>query len=506
MATLDELEKQQGTGWTAGTPVPKLDSQGQPVAGVYTVVLTGPEGASRVATIYAPAPPGPTQLTNLIETDPRKATFDTMAVEDTIKPPTRTPAETNANIAQAEAAAETSRAQAEVARANLEKLKQDQKQREANDAANKGYFTNAELADFDQKAKDQGLTQQQIDIQRTIASNNNKNTEISNQIAAQNAAVAAQNAAINDKAVSARIKYEEAQVDDAARQRLLDEAKFARDNADKDIANNLAQSKLELEQLTQKQANENARQQNVLRGQELAQRQAEAQQTAQTAAQTAATTAAASVYGTERQAQGQAAQTGQSLLANRMTAANNLLNTITGNAAALAQGSAGRFGMLGGGLRAVPPGLGPGLISGVMGTTAEAYGGQDTLNAAARMVQQAGADLTTPMAQAAVGVLQQVFERQHQLTGQPAAPVVAQTAARQTQQNNGFTSPAMVSPQDLATRAAAAQEAAARGAVAQAMSPPAYGPASPIGNVPGPWPQFAAPTTAPAPTTVNINV
>jgi hypothetical protein len=109
------------------------------------------------------------------------------------------------------------------------------------------------------------------------------------------------------------------------------------------------------------------------------------------------------------------------------------------------------------------------------------------------------------MAQTAVGVLQQVFERMGQLTGRPAAPVAATTAATQTNAGGGMTAPVTASPQDLAIRAAAAQEAATRGAVAQATPPPTYGALSPVGNAPGPWPQFQAPVTAPAPT-ININV
>src|SRR5580765_446895 len=97
MASLADLAKQQGDGWTVSrNPVPKLDSQGLPVPGVYTVALTGPGGAAqRVATIYAPTPPGPTVVPNQIESDHQKANFDVVAVEETIKPGATTPAEQN---------------------------------------------------------------------------------------------------------------------------------------------------------------------------------------------------------------------------------------------------------------------------------------------------------------------------------------------------------------------------------------------------------------------------
>ena len=262
---LADLIKQQGEGWNAtGNATPKLDNDGLPVPGVYTVVLAGPNGAQRVATIYAPEEKGPTQFTRP-DADLPNANFAIMAVEDSIKPPTQTPEETNARIAAAQAQTQTAQTENTAAQLRLQQLQKDQTEAEANEKAGKGYFNNAELAKWEADQKRLGVDEGQLALNRVIASNNNKNAEVQNQIAAQNAATSAANSARELAAVEARIKYEEGQLG-------LDQAKFARDNADKDIANQLAKDKLALDQLQQKQTNLVQQQQNALRGQELQQR------------------------------------------------------------------------------------------------------------------------------------------------------------------------------------------------------------------------------------------
>jgi hypothetical protein len=423
---LADLIKQQGEGWAAtGNAVPKLDESGAPIPNVYTVVLVGPNGAQRIATVFSPEGAGSTP-----DTDLPNATFDVIGTQDTIKPPTQTAEETNARIAQAQAQTATAQTENQAAQLRLQQLQKDQQEAEANEKAGKGYFNNAELAKWEADQQRLGVDRGQLELNRIIASNNNKNAEVQNQIAAQNAATAAFNAAREQNAVEARIKYEEGQLG-------LDQAKFARDNADKDIANQVAKDKLALDQLQQKQSNLIQQQQNLLRGQELQQRttseaaaleqrKAEAAQQAQSTAQTSAAQAAASVFGTERQAQTAAGTLGGNVLGNRATAANNLINNVLSGAAGFSQGSAGRYGTLGGGLQAMPAGFsGQALVGGALGVTGQMFGGQPTLDAAARMVRGAapGAEMT-PYGQAAAGVLSQMFDKYHQLAGEPHPEVL----------------------------------------------------------------------------------
>ena len=85
---------------------------------------------------------------------------------------------------------------------------------------------------------------------------------------------------------------------------------------------------------------------------------------------------------------------------------------------------------------------GEALVQGALGTAGQMFGGQDTLDAAARMVRGAapGADMT-PQGQAAIGVIQQMFDRYGQLSGQPHPAVAATTAAKQTAAGGGVTTP-----------------------------------------------------------------
>jgi len=401
---LADLLKQQGEGWTAtGNAAPKLDNDGMPVPGVYTIVLAGPNGAQRIATVYsADTGQGPTQFVRP-DADLPNAKFSIVAVEDSIKPPTTSPEEKNANVAKAQADAATAQANAAVADAALKKVQEDERERQYNQAHGNGYLTHEELRKLNQDAAQQGLDAQQVALRRSEIENNNRNTVRSNEIAAINAQTSALNAQSQAQAQLARTKYEEGQLG-------LDEAKFAWQKSQDEINQQNAASKIRLDQLTQQQANELAQA-------TLEQRKAEAAQTQQTAATTAAATTAASVFGTERQAQTAAGTVGENLLSNRATATNNLLNNILSGAAGMSQGSAGRYGMLGGGLQTqLPANFGSQLLSGVMGTTAQQFGGQSTLDAAAQMVRNAapGAELT-PHGQVAMGIIHQIFDRFPQL-------------------------------------------------------------------------------------------
>ena len=429
---------------------PGKNSQGQTVpapgrASVeWTITLQGPNNEVRT---YTARPTG--AGVNAANVGLNQLDWNVTGVEQPVKPETqtRTPAEQNARVAEAQAQAQKAQAEAQAADAALRKVQEDTREREYNQQQGNGYLTHEELRKLQQDAQANNLTQEQINLRRTEIENNNRNTATSNQIAALNAATAAQNAATTAAATTARIKYEEGQGS-------LDEAKFEHQKAQDEIANRNAEAKLKLDQLTQQQTNQIA--QGSLAVQQanaaetarnnaavLAQRTAEAQQVAETAERTAGIQAASTAYGNELQAATAAGGVGQSLLANRVTGANNLINNILSGVGGMAQGSAGRYGTLGGGLHAMPAGFsGADLVAGAYGTVGQAMGGQQTLDAAARMVRNAapGAELT-PMGQAAIGVLQQAFEKYHALSGAPHPAAAASGAANATATNNAVTAP-----------------------------------------------------------------
>lgn len=429
---------------------PGRNSQGQTVpapgrASVeWTISLTGPNGEVRVATMR-PTGAG----VNAANVGLNQLDWNVTGVEQGVKPDTttKTPAETNARVAEAQAQAQKAEADAKAADAVLRKVQEDERERVYNQSQGNGYLTHEELRKLQQDATANNLTADQVALRRQEIENNNRNTARSNEIAATNAATAAQNAATTAAATTARIKYEEGQGS-------LDEAKFEHQKAQDEIANRNAETKIKLDQLTQQQANEINQGTLGVRTAEaaetarnnaavLAQRTAEAQQVAETAERTAGINAASQAYGNELQAATAAGGVGQNLLANRVTGANNLINNILSGVGGMAQGSAGRYGTLGGGLHAMPAGFsGADLVGGAYGVVGNAMGGQQTLDAAARMVRNAapGSELT-PMGQAAIGVLQQAYDRYHQLAGAPHQDVAAHVAANTTANTGGAAAP-----------------------------------------------------------------
>ena len=429
---------------------PGKNSQGQTVpapgrASVdWTVTLAGPSGEIRVVTMK-PTGAG----VNAANVGLNQLDWNVTSVDQQVKPPTagQTPAEQNARVAEAQAQAQKAQADADAAAVVLRKVNEDERERQYNQSQGNGYLTHEELRKLNQDAQANNLTADQVALRRQEIENNNRNTARSNEISAINADTAAKNAATTAMATVARIKYEEGQGD-------LDQAKFEHQKAQDEIANRNADTKIKLDQLAQQQANEINQGTLAVRGQEaaetarnnaavLAQRTAEANQVAETAARTAGIQAASTTYGNELQAATAAGQVGGNLLSNRVTGANNLINNILSGVGGMAQGSAGRYGMLGGGLHAMPAGFsGADLVSGAYGVVGNAMGGQQTLDAAARMVRNAapGAELT-PIGQAAIGVLQQAFDKHQQLTNQPHPAVAATAAAQQTATNGGATAP-----------------------------------------------------------------
>jgi hypothetical protein len=332
----------------------------------------------------------------------------------------------------------TAQAQLADAQNKLTQSNQEQAQRQKNQDAGKGYLTDAEVAELDDRAAKNNLTQQQVDNQRTEIGNNNKNTEISNQIAAQNAAT---QAAAAQSEAQQRIITEQV----ALGQLNQDQAKFEWQKIQDEKTQALAEGKLKLDQLTQQQTNQTQQAQTAETGRhnvatetqaqnELAQSQRTAEQQAQASAAQTAQQAAGSILSSTQQG----AQTGAGLINQRVQAATSMLNQVLG----LAGG-----GKLGPGNLA---GVGANLTQGIAGYTAELAGGQSNLDTAARLVQQADPSSSQydPATQHAVGVLTQMLDKYQQMTGTlpPAARAVqsANGAAAASVANRGLTAPATV--------------------------------------------------------------
>jgi hypothetical protein len=532
MPAIDDLIQSRFPGSTLlGEPERLRDDLGAPVPGNrYTVSIRNKDGSTQTVTLSGelgagPATGGPLDF-NVVDAgkpDGKPAAGDT-------------PEETNARIAQAKQATAASAAAEAEARARLKGLVDLDDNRAKNLAARSLYMTDEEIATMDKQLADQGLTREQINAQLKIAADNNRQTAVSNQIAAQNAATAALNAANTAKIDERRVGLEEnkaATDEDIRRETLAWEKEQATYNQ------KLAQDKLTLDQLTQRQTNEinqarvgveqgnltvsqgnaaeTARSNKAREDQakaDAAERAATAKQTAEATERGQITSAAASLYGSERQAQSQAGTTGASLINQRLSSAQGMLNNILGMAAQ-GQSSSGRFGPLGGGLHAMPAGFDAGaMLQGIQGYTAELGGGQATYDAAANMVKNAGGDVTSPQGQAAYGVLAQMLEKYKGLTGVDHPAAAAAGAAAQTGPAAGVASPT-TQPLGGAANPALTQAATVQpGTQTQAFQSPivshgtegvgnpwAGGNTPPVGTT---WqnPAFQSPVAPPKPTIV----
>lgn len=402
----------------------------------FTITIAGPGGQNRVVTMRPQGPGVSAGNVGLNQLD-----WNVTKVEQGITPTDTgqtggvTPQNAN-DKARAETAAAT--AQAAAAAQQLKDLQDENNKKQGNLTTRGLFMTDDQIAAMDKSLRDQGLQQQQIDAQLKIASDNNLNARTANETAAVNAATSAKVAESNAKIAEARLALDGTAEADKKAQDV-----WTQEHAT--ITDAQAQQKIDLDRLSAQQANQISQAQvastqeaNRIRGVEATETgrhnvatetaQSQATQTqAISAAQQTAANAAASVYGNELQAKTAAGTVGENLLANRVTGANNLINNILSGAGNMSQGSAGRYGTLGGGLHALPAGFsGADLVGGAYGVVGDAMGGQDTLNAAAAMVRNAapGSELT-PMGQAAIGVLHQAFDRVKQLSGAVAAPATA---------------------------------------------------------------------------------
>lgn len=345
--------------------------------------------------------------------------------------------------------AEQRRQEAAAAAALAQSRQSEEAQRQANKQATGYAVTDQELARLRSDAASQNLTAQQLDLRAREMEQTAGARGRELDIASANQRIAAANQALAERRL---------QLDDAVRsqQMTLDQAKFEYLKAKDATDQQTTQDRLQLERFAQEQKNLIEQQQLGLSRETLEQRKAEAEQrrqealqTQQTAAQQTAATAAGTILTQERQAQAAGAQTGAGLLNQRVQAAQGMLNTVLGLA-----GQGQRSGNMGGGMMAVPAGLGEQLVRGIQGWTTELGGGQPIYDTAARMVQQADPQNgMSPMGQAAYGVLSQMLEKYRQVTGEDHPAVAATTAAQGSINANGF-----VAPGQLANRAAAGQQ------------------------------------------------
>jgi len=138
-------------------------------------------------------------------------------------------------------------------------------------------------------------------------------------------------------------------------------------------------------------------------------------------ANTSTLTAGQGVANTALDAISSSAQTGAGLINQRLQTSQGMLDQVLG-LAGQGQSSDG----IGGGMMSAPAGLGANLVSGIKGFTAELAGGQETYDAAARLVQRAdpggklGAD-----AAGAYSALAQMLQKYKELYNEPHPAEVA---------------------------------------------------------------------------------
>lgn len=140
-----------------------------------------------------------------------------------------------------------------------------------------------------------------------------------------------------------------------------------------------------------------------------------------------AMTAQANAANTALDYTSRSAQTGAGLLQQRAASAQGILSDVMRTATARP-------------LYAGAPDV-SGMGSAIAGYTADLFGGQDTLNAAANMVKAANPQAPGPMQAAATAALTQILMKRQELTGELHPTEQAQAAARQSVQQNAVVAP-----------------------------------------------------------------
>jgi len=332
----------------------------------------------------------------------------------------------NAQIAQAQAAADASRASTEESNKRAAQLQSDLDQIEKNRANGLGGLTDQQVATLNQQAAAQGLTQQQIDLQRQQITNSNDASKASNQVALLNAQIAAKNSDQTATYQDAYLKYLNGQLD-------KDNLAQVYQQTQNQIANNIAQQNADTNRLnattsattaatqattaagqlgvSQQNAAETARHNAATEAQAAAAAQATAQASNATTSMQAAKAILDNATGANA-AVSQQAQTGASLLNQRVSSAAGALSNITGN-------------LLGNQniMRSIP-GLGANLVNGLSEWVTQLGGGQPVYDAAAAMVNQANPTINgnPEMRDQAYQALRGMMDLYKQQTGQDYQP------------------------------------------------------------------------------------
>jgi len=360
------------TGWQISSPpVRKRDSTGATVQGnQYTVTATGPEGEVRTITITPKAGTDPASMP-MDQVD-----WDIYGVEQTVKPQSPTSDQNKAALTTAQAAADT-------ARANLEKIQQENQERDANKAKTGLALTDKEVADIKDQGVKNSLTQQQIDNALQVASNNNANSMRSNEIAAMNAVTQREAAEHQAKVDDLRVQVAQAgQATEEQKQKALE--------LQNDYVNKQNDRRIALSELQQQQTNEAAQataaaqvESNRLRGvegQETTRHnqaaEAQAVATAQAQKDTAALNALSSMTTNQQTTTSTNARTGGDILNTRVNAGANMF----GQALGAAQNKS---------ILNWPSGAGEAFAAGVKPFLTDLGGGQGVYDSAAAMVQAA---------------------------------------------------------------------------------------------------------------------
>lgn len=407
----------------AATQVPGADPTAPPFAvgdlipeaGVYQMLIT--DGAGNFVTVKVSKPTNIPEGPLAPDLMPQMMDLDVSVVDPGEPLPasaTTTPVEED----RIKSLTEASRAQADQARKETERVQslidqinREEAEREANLKAGRGRITDREVQTLAAQAAQTGVSQGQLDLARQQFEQNGQQAAIQSQIAQEQLKIAQANQALADRRFGLETEIAKGNMDATAAATALGQDRLA---FDKQIEG----ARLRLQELQAQQTNQIAQGQLAVAQGGLQQRADEARQTAETTARGQALQAATTTYATERQAQQEAARTGQGLLQARAGTVQNLINQPFEAAGALSRGSAGKFGMLSGGGVNIPPGVLGGLVSGAQGLGTALYGGQSTLDAAVQAVEaiRPGASLT-PMGQAAVALQSQLIEKARAAAG-----------------------------------------------------------------------------------------
>jgi len=298
----------------------------------------------------------------------------------------------------------------------LDELKEDEAERQKNEAAGFGYVNDQELATIQHQNNQDTLANQRADQQAANEAANNKlGQERLDQQAAQDAAnnarlAAAQKMQADAQAATNQLEQEKLALQQAVDNHTmsLDDAKFKYQQKLDAVNNQLAQAKLALDQAAEanREADAQAQEANVRRGQDVTARGQDIQ--AQDAAGQRAITAGNDLLSsTDRNA-----QTGATMLDNRVSQATGALRDV------LSLANNKNFGLGG----PIPANLGSALVGGIGDWVTQLGGGEDVYKTAADLVHNANPTLAgTPAGAAWSAIVGQMLQAGQAMNASQAA-------------------------------------------------------------------------------------